>query len=115
MARFGLEEIFVNCFVKNSVTGAFVIGAILASDVEDELFAKYSTVPPASAATGTVSPKSVKKEVKELNKKEYNKHFLLLSRNLKQAHNDQLVSNFVYIILSMLLCLFLPDISRIKI
>ena len=53
------------------------IGAVLALEVEQEMYTKY-VLP-----TGSVK--------KEYNKKDYRQHYLMLMRNLKQRHNDPLV------------------------
>ena len=59
------------------------IGAVLALELEQEMYAKY-----VLSAPGAVK--------KEYNKKDYRQHYLMLMRNLKQKHNDPLVRIFVH-------------------
>ena len=54
------------------------IGAVLALEIEQEMYGKY-----VLSAPGSVK--------KEYNKKDYRQHYLMLMRNLKQRHNDPLV------------------------
>ena len=54
------------------------MGAVLALEIEQEMYGKYVLS----------APSSVKKEY---NKKDYRQHYLMLMRNLKQRHNDPLV------------------------
>ena len=60
------------------------IGAVLALEVEHEMFLKYSLAPSSSLPNSSAK--------KEYNKKDYKQHYLMLMRNLKQKHNDALVS-----------------------
>lgn len=78
LVRFGFEEIIVSCLLKHQILGCYELGAIFALELEDELYLKHSSV--------TANTR------RELNKKEYKKHQLMIRRNLKQPHNDQLVS-----------------------
>jgi hypothetical protein len=55
------------------------IGAVLALEVEQEMYCKYVTSVPGAVK-------------KEYNKKDYRQHYLMIMRNLKQKHNDPLVS-----------------------
>ena len=56
------------------------IGAVLALEVEQEMYCKYMTSVPGALK-------------KEYNKKDYRQHYLMIMRNLKQKHNDPLVSD----------------------
>ena len=58
------------------------IGAVLALEVEQEMYCKYVTSVPGALK-------------KEYNKKDYRQHYLMIMRNLKQKHNDPLVSDVV--------------------
>jgi hypothetical protein len=77
VVRLHFEDIFIASLTRSQYFNAISHGAILATELEYELFLKYSQ----PNAKGT----------KELNKKEYKKHQLMLLRNLKQIHNDHLV------------------------
>lgn len=61
------------------VVGVISIGAVLALEVEQEMYYKYVTSVPGAVK-------------KEYNKKDYRQHYLMIMRNLKQKHNDPLVS-----------------------
>ena len=74
--RYRLEDILITSLIRQGVFGAVSIGAVLAVDLEEELHKKHS------------SRKDGQKELKT--------HYLMLMRNLKQTHNDQLVSNNKY-------------------
>ena len=65
-----------------SVVGVISIGAVLALEVEQEMYCKYVTCVPGALK-------------KEYNKKDYRQHYLMIMRNLKQKHNDPLVSDVV--------------------
>ena len=54
------------------------IGAVLAIEIEHEMYSRYVLTTPGSVK-------------KEYNKRDYKQHYLMLMRNLKQKHNDSLV------------------------
>jgi len=70
--RYRLEDILITSLLRQGVFGAVSLGAVLAVDFEEELHKKHS------------SKKDGQKDLKN--------HYLMLMRNLKQAHNDHLVS-----------------------
>ena len=70
-------------YVVCIAAGMTSIGAVLALELEQEMYAKY-----VLSAPGAVK--------KEYNKKDYRQHYLMLMRNLKQKHNDPLVCLFVH-------------------
>jgi hypothetical protein len=90
VARFTLEDIFMtslirslsssppNSFFNLGVMGMVAIGAVLALEIEHEMFSKYVLTIPGSIK-------------KDYNKKDYRQHYLMLMRNLKQKHNDFLI------------------------
>ena len=59
------------------------IGAVMAIEIEHEMYLKYVT-----SAPGTVK--------KDYNKRDYKQHYLMLMRNLKQKHNDSLVRTNIH-------------------
>jgi hypothetical protein len=79
--RYSVEDFLIKALLRLEVPGALPIGAYFALELEDELCAKYAF----QSRPGT--------KRREFDKKEYRKHHLMLMRNLKQAHNDQLVSS----------------------
>lgn len=89
--RFLFEDIFVASLSRQAISGALCLGSILALELEQELFNKAYVVTQPAAAGSKAEPR------KELNKKEYKDNQIRLFRNLKQSHNDGLVSE-------MLLC-----------
>jgi hypothetical protein len=58
--------------------GMVAIGAVLALEIEHEMFSKH-----VLTISGSVK--------KDYNKKDYRQHYLMLMRNLKQKHNDFLI------------------------
>lgn len=78
--RFNFEDVFVAALSRLQVNGSCCQGAIIAAEVEMELYQKYTVM---STASGVLK--------RELNRKEYKKHQMMLLRNLKHQHNDQLV------------------------
>ena len=58
--------------------GVVSIGAVLAIEIEHEMYLKYVITAPGAAK-------------KDYNKRDYKQHYLMLMRNLKQKHNDSLV------------------------
>lgn len=77
LVRFNLEEVLVLCMNRLNIYHAFARSIMIASEIEDELFIMYNI-------TNTLGKK-------ELSKKEYRKHHLMLLRNLKFTHNDSLI------------------------
>ena len=73
--RLSIEEVIIKSLLRCNVDGAASLGAVIGLEIEEELFQKYLI---------TTSAKSKQ----ELNKQEYNKHQLMLVRNLKRDHND---------------------------
>jgi len=57
--------------------GSLSLGALLSLELEESLFHKYYTK---------------QNEHAPFDKREYRKHYLMLMHNLKQAHNESLVS-----------------------
>ena len=84
MVRFSFEETFITALSRIHVKGAYSLGAVLALELETELFNKYCVFPAGTSPGSNIRP--------EFNKKDYRKHQLMLQRNLKQSHNDHLVS-----------------------
>ena len=78
LAKTNLEELFLTSCMRMGLRGAFPLAILLASEVEEELYSLYKT----DVGIGNR---------RELNKKEYRKHHLMLMRNLKFTHNDRLV------------------------
>ena len=79
--RYGLEELFERTLSRLQVPGAVNHAAIIAMEFEEELCLKYATT----------ESKASKKTI-IFDKKEYRKHYLMLTSNLRKTHNDQLVS-----------------------
>ena len=86
MVRFSFEETFVAALMRIHAKGAYSLGAVLALELETELFNKYCVF-----HSGHASSTAVTSTRPEFNKKDYRKHQLMLQRNLKQSHNDHLV------------------------
>jgi hypothetical protein len=81
--RYAIEDFFMKTFSRLNVAGSTFLGSMFALELEEELYHKYST--PGKGHFRT-----------DFNKKEYLKHQLMLTRNLKQSHNDQLVIFFFF-------------------
>lgn len=87
--RFLFEDVFVAALSRQAISGALCMGSILALELEQELFNRaYVVVPPTSSGSKS-EPR------RELNKKDYKDNQMRLQRNLKQSHNDGLVSLFL--------------------
>jgi hypothetical protein len=80
--RLGFEEILITCLQKNQVSGAIELGSIFAGEVEEELYQKHSAANPN----------------REWNKKEYKNQMMMIRRNIKQSHNEHLVSLDPYVL-----------------
>ena len=83
MSSFFSVSHYLSVYVVLTAAGMTSIGAVLALELEQEMYAKY-----VLSAPGAVK--------KEYNKKDYRQHYLMLMRNLKQKHNDPLVRIFVH-------------------
>ena len=68
-----LTDIFSLSFGRLKVTNAVVRGSLLAADIEEDLYMKYSKC---------TTQESIQS---------YKKHYAMLARNLKEKHNDYLI------------------------
>jgi hypothetical protein len=80
--RTNFENVFLASLLREGAAAATCHAAVVASELEHELFERYRAV---SGSSGK----------KELNRQDYKKHQLMLHRNLKQQHNDQLIQRLV--------------------
>jgi hypothetical protein len=85
IVRSNFEEIFANALIRSHVAGALGLAAVVALELETELFSKYCSIPKDG---GTGRP--------ELNKKEYRKHMMMLKSNLSRKHNDGLITRMAH-------------------
>lgn len=90
--RLAFEDFFMKMFFKLLGRDYVGVSAILALEMEEELSKKYTTV----LMQGRDSRDGAKSR-KELNRKEYRQRFMSLIQNLKRSHNEQLVSNFLFV------------------
>ena len=79
VVRFHFEDIFIAALLRQGICGAACLGAILALELEEELYLKYLVATQSASETSNAK--------KELNKKDYREKQISLYRNLKQIHN----------------------------
>lgn len=75
-ARALLEDILITALSKQKIAGGVVQGAIIASELEDSIYNKYF-------------------KSGNFDRKDYRKHSQMLMHNLRQAHNETLVSSLL--------------------
>lgn len=86
-ARYVMEDFFMKQLSAMNITGALFLGSMLAFDFEEDLYRK--------CLSGTT-----------LNRVEYQKQQLKLTRNLKQSHNEQLVRELILFFFFFFLSVF---------